>query len=496
MNYSKKQIEELYSISFDPSESKYDDIKLNIYNGHYHVNDTDNPILLNSQGIYYASIMIDFEKAKKYFILASEQGHSNANVNLGSLYCNIDDHAIAYKYYTKVFDNPYALHQLGHLFSQMDDDIYNTHYYNIYNTDKYATAEKYFNDSIKLKYYDSYIDLALLYKSVKNYDKALETAKLAIEKNISSAYSIIASIYYYIDNTNDAIQACDHIVNNDLKNSNAVLKILSTTHTNNKNYEMAEKYLKLLISKNDIDAYFQLVKLYIDTNRNDDAREILKIGTDLKITRCMVHLYKIYFIAGEYNLASDVLNKIDEYGEGEKLFNLASWIYEYQSDIHLAIKYWKLCIDRCSEYIKNNSESNIISRCMNNIGSSYNVLGNRLQGIEWYTMSIKNCTNSKYDLQFIAKNIKANSHSTEFYYIITENNLNLPDSIVSDILSDENVIKFKDLIKNNFISTCFVCYDDVKCVKMKCKNDICIKCLSIIFITNKCPYCRGCIVDD
>lgn len=502
MKYSKEQIEQMYSIKFDPSEAEYNDKKIDIHNGNYHVNDNDSGILLNAQGVYYMKIVKDYEEAKKYFTLAVEKGHKNASINLGSIYDEDGNHELAYKYYVKGANdnNLFALMGLGYMFTYMSDNVYNANYYNHYNISKYEVAEKYFNDAKKLGYDESYIGLASLYLTTKEYDKALANAKIAVEKNIVCSHYILARIYHYMGNANDAISTYEYIVSNKLARYDDALSILSLIYTKTEDYDMAEKYLKLLVLINNNDACLRLAKLYIETNRQDMAINILIKGVDLKSTECMIELYKIYINNNKYDLANEILKKIDEYGKGEKLFNLGSWIFEKQNDLRMAIKYWELCIERCSEkyseYLKTH-KLNIIARCMNNIGSAYATLNSRLEALDWHIKSIKNCIDDENDLIFIINNIKAHSYSTEFYYIITENNLNLPYNVTDDIINDLNVIQFKDMIQNNFIASCYICSeDDVKCVKMKCNNDICIKCLSTLFVTNKCPYCRGNIIDD
>ena len=101
-----------YNISFSENENYFKEIILEIYNNNIDVSnyDMDNSLILNLIGQYYNIVNINYDKMKKYYLMAIERGNNKSMYNLATYYKNIEkNNDEMLKYYLMAVENNYEL---------------------------------------------------------------------------------------------------------------------------------------------------------------------------------------------------------------------------------------------------------------------------------------------------------------------------------------------------------------------------------------------------
>lgn len=189
MNFtSLKDISENFPLIFYDYESPYTDIILEMYNNpnikpeNY---DLENHIILNLIAQYYHLIFIDYENAKKYYLLAITNGNIDSIFSLALYYKIVEknyEEMIKYYLLTIQYDSVDAIHAL--------EDLADYYYY---------------HDNIKMKKYyllaiekDSVVameSLANYYREMKDYEQMITFYKMAIEHGDIKSIKYLANYY-------------------------------------------------------------------------------------------------------------------------------------------------------------------------------------------------------------------------------------------------------------------------------------------------------------
>ena len=130
---------------------------------------------------YYYDISKKMDLAKKYYELASEQGHSEAQFRLGYIYYNEKKYDLAEKYWKLAGEqsDEKALGNLGLLYKEQG---------------KMDLAKKYIKKSSDLGNAQSHANLGIIYENEGKYDLAEEYYELAIFNNYSEAKKLLSNL--------------------------------------------------------------------------------------------------------------------------------------------------------------------------------------------------------------------------------------------------------------------------------------------------------------
>jgi TPR repeat protein len=158
--YNFDKNEETYIIYKNEIENIFNNQNFEIY--------LYNDILLSWIGNYYHYVLKNYDKAKEYYLMAIEKGHSNAMLMLALKYDIDEKYDDAQKYYLMAIEK-------GH-----SDAMYMLALTNCFKKN-YDEAKKYYLMAIEKGHSDAMYKLALYYNDIeKNYDEAKEYYLMAI----------------------------------------------------------------------------------------------------------------------------------------------------------------------------------------------------------------------------------------------------------------------------------------------------------------------------
>jgi TPR repeat protein len=139
--------------------------------------DKGNSNAMYNLGNYYDEIEINYEEAKKYYIMAINKGDSDAMNNLGHYYHFVEkNYEEAKKYYIMAIEkgNSMAMNNLGLYYKNIEKN--------------YEEAKKYYLMSIDKGNSRAMTNLGVYYHSVeKNYEEAKKYYLMAIDKGESNS---------------------------------------------------------------------------------------------------------------------------------------------------------------------------------------------------------------------------------------------------------------------------------------------------------------------
>ena len=164
---SLQSIIDTYHYIFDDNLTHYESQIIEIFNGY--VNDTDDPCLLNINGLYYKSIK-DYDQMKKYYQMAIEKNNSSAMFNLAIYYQSIKDYEQMMKYYLMAIEKGQetAMNNLASYYESIKD---------------YEQMIKYYLMAIEKGNEMAMCNLAKYYESIKDYEQMKKYCLMAIEKD-------------------------------------------------------------------------------------------------------------------------------------------------------------------------------------------------------------------------------------------------------------------------------------------------------------------------
>jgi len=234
---------------YEHIEKDYDKMK-KYYLMAIEMNNTD---AMADMANYYQTTEINYDKMKEYYLMAVEMNHPIAMNNLGFYYQYIKiDYDKMKEYYLMAIelDNSIAMANLAVYYHNIEKD--------------YNKMEEYFLRAIDLNNSVAMDNLATYYYNTKDYDKMKKYYLMAIELNNSKAMNRLASYYKNMDDKNNAIKY--YLMAIKLNNSKAInnLKKITTPlqryiYYKNNNIPFNEEITndihiynnKLNISKND-----------------------------------------------------------------------------------------------------------------------------------------------------------------------------------------------------------------------------------------------------
>jgi len=248
MNFtSLDDITERNPLVFYDYELPYTDLILEMYNNpdikpeNY---DLENHIILNLIGQYYHFICINYEEAKKYYLLAIAKDNKDSMFSLANYYKVVEkNYEEMIKYYLLIIekntdDAKHAMNDLANYYYYQDDyeemikyhlmaiekgSICSMkslgHYY--YQIKSYEEMIKYYTMAFDVGDIESIDYLANYYRQIKDYKKMEKYCLILIEHNNLSALNIL-NIYYENDLT------FYHILSNLENKSDIVIEKINT----------------------------------------------------------------------------------------------------------------------------------------------------------------------------------------------------------------------------------------------------------------------------
>ena len=170
----------------------------------------DNVNILNWISLYYKNIK-NYEKMKKYYLIAIEKENSDAMTNLGIYYYFIEkNHKEAIKYYSMAIEkgNSNAMLRLGCYCELIED---------------YEEMTKYFLMAIEKDNSNAMYSLGSHYEDIEDYEEMKKYYLMAIEKGNSNA---MFKLGYYYENIKDYQEMTKYyLMAIEKENSNAMFKL-------------------------------------------------------------------------------------------------------------------------------------------------------------------------------------------------------------------------------------------------------------------------------
>ena len=206
----------------------------------------DNVNILNWISLYYKNIK-NYEKMKKYYLIAIEKENSDAMTNLGIYYYFIEkNHKEAIKYYSMAIEkgNSNAMLRLGCYCELIED---------------YEEMTKYFLMAIEKDNSNAMYSLGSHYEDIQNYEEMKKYYLMAIEKDNLDAMTNYACYYEDIEDYEEMKKY--YLMAIEKGNSNAMFK-LGYYYENIKDYQEMTKYYLMAIEKENSNAMFKLGYYY------------------------------------------------------------------------------------------------------------------------------------------------------------------------------------------------------------------------------------------
>lgn len=386
-------------------------------------------------GDYYRYFIDNENKYVYNYDKAIEYGNSVCQIKkLISLYKKGTD-----KYYNELFkllpNNILVLEYIANLYTKNDEK----------NIKKYTDKVKSFLDSFKpqteieKKLY--YFTLSQYYYYYKN-DKYIETALLGIEND-------------------SALTMCNFISHLYNKETSLVMKYVDIYLKNTKNNDIVNSIL-----------YVNLFVVYKIRNNFDKAVEYL-IKSINYYNKNESNDISIIIRKTEYNSIVDIIfDNFDKVKFNTTYLDLV----DFRLLKYMAFYYYK--IDNTNEnYIHNYKFINFYNK------KNKKILKMIKDNTDIYELKFdKYKNNIRYEMLYVE------SYIEELFHYNSEYSDNKCDNIIK-LMKNINNITHNCLIENN--DDCMICYDNYKyLIKLNCNHLLCLKCLSSILDTDKCPYCR------
>ena len=245
---SINQINKKFNLDID-IEQKYYDIILRIFNGNLNDINLNDGNIINYVGLYYEYVKHNLDEAKKYYLMAIENGNAEAMNNLTYYYEDIEkDYDEAKKYYLMAVEKGciISIDNLARYYQDIEKN--------------YDKAKKYYLMAIENGNAEAMNNLARYYEDIeKNYDKAKKYYLMAIENGNAEAMNNLACYY------------------EDIK----------------KNYDEAKKYYLMAIDKGNIESMYNLAHYYEEIEENyEEAKKyyLMAIKNDFDINKLNTNL--------------------------------------------------------------------------------------------------------------------------------------------------------------------------------------------------------------
>jgi TPR repeat protein len=205
---SLKEISDKYPIVFNDNESSYTNLIIEMYNNKNidpKKYDLEDVVILNLIGQYYHHIYTnkvmkiyyfsrfyryekDYDKMKKYLLMAIEKDYEASMHNLACYYYNVEkNYELMKKYYLMAIDKQFvsSMNNLGYYYkNSLEKD--------------YELMKKYFLMAIEKGNVNSMNNLAMYYYSKQNYELMKKYFLMAIERNHLISMDYLKK--YYFDN--------------------------------------------------------------------------------------------------------------------------------------------------------------------------------------------------------------------------------------------------------------------------------------------------------
>lgn len=289
---------------------------------------------------------LKYDLAEKYYKLSMESGNQKAVFNLGYMYFLIKKYDLAIEILKELSDDPRACLTLGKIYHIKDD---------------FENCEKY----LKLtgSHSTAYLVLGKLYKEKEMFDLAEKYFKLcADEKDDKEAQRELCQLYHHQKNFALEEKYLKLIINNgDLKS----FVILAEKYTEEKRYEEALELYKKIEDKNlnsicncpfeESIIMCNLGKCYLKLNKFEEAEKYLKYVDEVDSFDCYLEVADIFYKAGmkekaeKYYLSAFKEVKYREYEDSKKKKAKISYclgeIYLNANKLSSAEEYLKIAVE-------------------------------------------------------------------------------------------------------------------------------------------------------
>ncbi|WP_027136978.1 tetratricopeptide repeat protein [Gaetbulibacter saemankumensis] len=197
---------------------------------------------------------------------------------------------------------------------------------------------------------------------------------------------------------------------------------------------------------------------YIKQHKFQEALKLLKkaevIGENLRATQKM--LFDVYLELGNYELAKDYLNKINNDSDFDYLIRVAKWS-DYRGDLDSAIKYFELAKNRAQ--LENNSTMK--QWIYTNLGDFYGHQGDVERSYQHYLKALELNPNDAYAKKGVAWIVYSSDKNPEealrILNCVTENfegpdyfllKAEIAEFMGASSLSSSYLNKYQELVKN------------------------------------------------
>ncbi len=236
------EIEKMYNVLFIDLSNTSESSIIDIFNSKSEISlDSEYKNLLQIQGYYYGTVEKNYDKMKKYYLIAIDKG---CFVSMNNLAC----------FYYRIEKN-------------------------------YDEMKKYYLMAIDLGCLESLSNLACYYRNIeKNYDEMKKYYFMAIDKGCSVSMNNLAYYYKDIEKNYDDMKKY-YLMAIDKGSINAIVNLAYYYHHIEKNYDEMNKYYLMAIDKGCDTSMYNLAFYYENTEKNHDLMKkyyLMAISTDKK----------------------------------------------------------------------------------------------------------------------------------------------------------------------------------------------------------------------
>ena len=317
---------------------------------------------------------LKYELAEKYYKLSIELGNQKAVFNLGCMYFLIKKYDLAIETLKKLFDDPRVYTILGRIYHIKKDFENCEKYLKLAGNDSLAylllgylykenemfdLAEKYFKLCADEKdNREAQRELCQLYSHQKNFALEEKYLKLIINNGDLKSLVILAEKYIEEKRYEEALELYKKIEGKDLISicnysfeENIIMCNLCKCYLRLNKFEEAEKYLKYIEELDYFDFYLEAADIFYKAGMKEKAEKYyLEAFKDVKYreykdskkkkAKISFCLGKIYLNANKLSSAEEYLKIAVENKYGSEAIQLLGTVYEKQSNLGLAKKYY------------------------------------------------------------------------------------------------------------------------------------------------------------
>jgi TPR repeat protein len=200
-------------------------------------------------GLYYDQIKKNYDLAKKYYLVAVNNGNITAMNKLARCYEKLKIYDLMKKYYLLAIDNKDvdSIHILAYYYDTIEKN--------------YELAKKYYLISITHNKSNSMHNLGIYYESIKNYDLMKKYYLMAIDNGETDSACNLGNYYKNIEKNYDLMKKY-YLMAIDNNDSQSMNNLANYYRNIEKNYDLMKKYYLMAIDNHNIISLNNLINYY------------------------------------------------------------------------------------------------------------------------------------------------------------------------------------------------------------------------------------------